>query len=89
MSYQRGALRKVRRKAGETWVLRYRITKADGRRVENGLEVGLVRDLPREKDAWREVDRLGLLVRVNDEQRDVRVRFRHSCRAIPRSRFRC
>jgi hypothetical protein len=75
MSYQRGALRKVRRKAGEKWVLRYRVTGADGRRVENTLPVGLVRDFPKVKDAWREVDRLGLPVRINDASSDVRIRF--------------
>ena len=75
MSYQRGALRKVRRKTGEMWVLRYRVTRADGRRVENTLPVGLVWDFPKEKDAWREVDRLGLLVRVNDDSVDTRIRF--------------
>jgi len=51
MSYQRGALRKLHRKAGETWVLRYRVTSADGKRVENNVNVGLVRDFPKEKDA--------------------------------------
>jgi integrase len=75
MSYQRGALRRVHRKAGKTWVLRYRVTQADGRRAENTLPVGLVRDFPKEKDAWREVDRLGLLVRINDLPGDIRTRF--------------
>jgi len=75
MNYQRGALRKVYRKAGETWMLRYRITRTDGKRVENTLPVGLVRDFPKEKDAWREVDRFGLLVRINDGSGDVRIRF--------------
>ena len=75
MSYQRGALRKLQRKAGETWVLRYRVTNTDGRRVENSLNVGLVRDFPREKDAWREVNRLGLLVRINEGSSDIRIRF--------------
>jgi integrase len=75
MAYQRGALRKVHRKAGETWVLRYRVTHANGRRVENTLSVGLVRDFPKTKDAWREVDRLGLHVRINDESTDTRIRF--------------
>jgi integrase len=75
MAYQRGALRKVHRKAGDTWVLRYRVTHSDGRRVENTLPVGLVRDLPKAKDAWREVDRLGLHVRINDESTDTRIRF--------------
>ena len=75
MSYQRGSLKKLPRKGGETWVLRYRVTKADGRRVEHIMPVALVRDLPKEKDAWREVNRLGLLVRINDDPVDVRIRF--------------
>jgi integrase len=75
MAYQRGALRKVHRKTGETWVLRYRVTQPGGRRVENTLPVGLVRDFPNEKNAWREVDRLGLLVRINDDSSDIRIRF--------------
>ncbi len=75
MAYQRGSLKKVERRSGETWVLRFRITNAEGRRVENILLVGLVSDFPKEKDAWREVDRLGLLVRINDEATDVRIHF--------------
>ena len=67
MAYQRGSLKKVPRKEGDTWVLRYRVSSMDGRRVENILPVGLVRDFPSEKAAWREVDRLGLLVRVNSD----------------------
>jgi len=61
MSYQRGSLKKVPRKPGDTWVLRYRVARADGRRAENTMPVGLVRDLPKERDARREVDKLGLL----------------------------
>jgi hypothetical protein len=30
------------------------------------MPIGLVRDFPSEKAAWREVDKLGLLVRIND-----------------------
>ena len=75
MSYQRGSLKKLPRKEGETWVLRYRVTKPDGRRVEHIMPVALVRDFPREKDAWREVDKLGLLLRINDDPGDVRIRF--------------
>jgi hypothetical protein len=56
-------------------VLRYRVTKADGRRVEHIMPVAFVRDFPKEKDAWREVNRLGLLVRINDDPVDVRIRF--------------
>jgi hypothetical protein len=66
MAYQRGSLKKVRRKEGETWVLRYRVTASGGRRVENTMPVGLVRDFPKENDAWREVDKLELPVKINE-----------------------
>jgi integrase len=80
MAYQRGSLKQVPRKEGETWVLRYRVVTADGRRVENGLTVGLVRDFPSEKAAWREVDRLGLLIRINsDAPAPGRIRFDALC----------
>ncbi|HZP64229.1 MAG TPA: site-specific integrase [Terriglobales bacterium] len=66
MPYQRGSLKKVFRKEGQTWVLRYRITNASGRRVEHTLPVGLIEKFPKHSDAWREVDRLGLGIRIND-----------------------
>lgn len=75
MSYQRGSIRRVSRKGGDTWVLRYRVANADGRRVENTLPVGLVRDFPNEKAALREVDKRGLLVRVNEPPALQRIRF--------------
>jgi integrase len=76
MPYQRGSLKAVPRKGGDTWVLRYRVNTADGKRVEHGISVGLLRDFPTEKTAWREVDRLGLLVRINlDEAFPGRIRF--------------
>jgi integrase len=75
MSYQRGSLKKYPRKGGEIWVLRYRITKPNGKRVERGIPVGPVRDFPKAKDAWREVDKLGLLVRINGAPADGRIRF--------------
>src|SRR6266481_10132767 len=65
MSYQRGSLKKVKRREGEIWVLRYRVTNSDGRRVENVMPIGLVREFPKDKDAWREADRLELSVRIN------------------------
>ena len=76
MSYQRGSLVKLHRKAGDIWVLRYREIRDGGKRVQNDLLVGCVRDFPKEKDAWREVDRLGLLLRINAQQIDDRMRFR-------------
>ena len=75
MAYQRGSLKKLQRKEGEIWVLRYRITKPDGRRVENTLPIGPVRNFPKEWDAWREADRLDLHTRINEESRDVRIHF--------------
>jgi integrase len=75
MSYQRGSLKKVPRKEGDTWMLRFRVTGADGRRVENNIPVGLVRDFPSEKAAWREVDKRGLRLRVNEAPAPFRIRF--------------
>jgi integrase len=75
MAYQRGSLKAVKRKEGATWVLRYRVTASDGRRVENIMQVGLVRDFPKEKDAWHEVDKLGLSVRINEDPCVGRIRF--------------
>jgi hypothetical protein len=66
MSYQRGSLKKVKRKEGEIWLLRYRVTNSEGRRVENVMPIGLVREFPKDNDAWREADRLGLPVRINE-----------------------
>jgi integrase len=75
MAYQRGSLKRVRRKEGETWVLRYRVASADGRRVEHTTPIGLVRQFPKEMDARREADRLGLPVRINDSSLPGRIRF--------------
>jgi integrase len=75
MAYQRESLKTVPRKEGNTWVLRYRVTNAEGRRVENNLPVGLVRDFPSEKAAWREVDRMSLSLRINEAPALLRIRF--------------
>jgi integrase len=75
MAYQRGSLKQVKRKAGLTWILRYRITQPDGRRVEHVRTVGFVADFPKVKDARRELDRTGLLARINDESADTRIHF--------------
>jgi hypothetical protein len=75
MSFQRGALRKVHLKAGDRWMLRYRMTRADGKRLECREFVGLVRDFPTEKAARREIERSGLLARINAREADIRIRF--------------
>ena len=56
-------------------MLRYRVTNPDGRRVENILPIGLVRQFPKDKDAWREADRLGLGIRINDTPGPGRASF--------------
>lgn len=62
---QRGSLRKERRSAGETWVLRYFVTKTDGSRAENTRAIGLVRDLPSKSAAWEEVEKQHLHQEIN------------------------
>jgi integrase len=71
MAYQRGSLKEISKKEGNAWLLRYRVTRSDGRRVENTKVIGLVRDFPKERDAWREVGRIGLLDKINEK----RIRF--------------
>ena len=75
MAFQRGSIKQVERKEGATWLLRYRTQTADGRRVENTLPIGLVRDFPKERDVWREIDKQGLLTRINQEDGGRRIRF--------------
>ncbi len=43
--------------------------------MEKIEHIGLVRDFPKERDARREADRLGRLVRINEPPRDTRIRF--------------
>lgn len=72
MAYQRGSLKKVKKKKGLTWVLRYRINGVE----QTPLVVGLVEDFPTEDDASLEADRLGLRVRINSGNSQVgRIRF--------------
>ena len=54
--HQRGWLKKERRALGETWVLFFRTTRqSDGKRVENKIPIGLVRQLPDASSAWAEI----------------------------------
>ena len=69
---QRGWLKKENRIQGETWVLYFRTTrKSDGRRVENKIPIGLLRDLPDKRTAWAEVERLHLPINPVDSRRSV------------------
>jgi integrase len=71
MAYQRGSFKKVKKKKGLTWVLRYRINGVE----QTPLVVGLVEDFPTEDDASLEADRLGLRVRINSGSQVGRIRF--------------
>jgi len=70
--HQRGWLKKETRRNGETWVLFYRtIRKSDGKRVENKIAIGLVRDFPEKSHAWAEVERLHLPINQVNSRRGV------------------
>ncbi len=70
--HQRGWLKKETRSQGETWVLFFRTTrKSDGKRVENKIAIGLVKDFPEKTDAWVEVERLHLLVNEVNLRRGI------------------
>ncbi|MGA9882137.1 MAG: site-specific integrase [Candidatus Acidiferrales bacterium] len=61
MAYQRGSLKKVMKKEGLTWVLRYRMKRSE----QTPLIVGVVADFLTKDEASLEADRLGLRVRIN------------------------
>jgi integrase len=64
--YQNGSIRIEQRKDGPTWVYRFQITRADGKRVEHTMPIGLVSRIgDQERDAWDEVDRQRLRENVN------------------------
>jgi len=70
--HQRGWLKKETRTQGEMWVLFFRTTrKADGKRVENKIPIGLVKRFPEKSDAWSEVERLHLYINKVDSRRGV------------------
>lgn len=67
--YQEGSIRQIRRAEGMTWVLRYYTTRADGKRVEHMVGIGLVKDIgPKKADASRETDRQKLRETINQLQ---------------------
>jgi hypothetical protein len=74
--FQRGSLRVESRKSGDTWVLRYFVTRpSDGKRVEHKLTLGLLRNLPSEATAWAEVQRQHLQLQINRTDFKGRVTF--------------
>jgi hypothetical protein len=65
--HQRGWLKKEKRIRGETWMLFFRtIRKSDGRRVENKIPIGPVKDFPTKSCAWAEVERQHLHINQVD-----------------------
>jgi integrase len=72
--HQRGWLKKERRREGETWMLHFRtLRESDGKRVENKIPIGLVKNFPSKASAWREVERQHL--HINDADFKARVTF--------------
>ena len=70
--HQRGWLKKETRSQGEMWILFFRTTrKSDGKRVENKIAIGLVRDFPETSDAWAEVERLHLHINEVNSRRGL------------------
>ncbi|HZQ23317.1 MAG TPA: site-specific integrase [Terriglobales bacterium] len=70
--HQRGWLKKERRKDGETWMLFFRTTReSDGKRVEQKLAIGTVRDFPSKAKAWAEVERQQVFINKPDFRRRV------------------
>lgn len=73
--FQRGWLRVESRKQGETWVLRYHVTRpGDGKRVEHTKAIGLLCDFPTEATAWAKVERQNL--NINEPDFKGKVTFR-------------
>jgi integrase len=65
--HQRGWLKKEKRSQGETWVLFFRtVRKSDGKRVQNKLPIGLVKDFSSKNSAWEEVERQHLQINQVD-----------------------
>src|SRR5580704_6447750 len=65
--HQRGWLKKEKRSQGETWVLFFRtVRKSDGKRVENKIPIGLVKDFSNKSCAWAEVERQHLHINQVD-----------------------
>ncbi|HEV2395678.1 MAG TPA: tyrosine-type recombinase/integrase [Candidatus Sulfotelmatobacter sp.] len=70
--HQRGWLKKEQRKEGETWMLFFRTTReSDGKRVEQKIAVGAVREFPTKGAAWAEVERQQIQINKPDFRRRV------------------
>jgi len=64
---QKGWLKQEKRKEGSTWMLYFRaVRKSDGKRVENKIRIGLVKDFPSKDWARAEAERLHLHINPAD-----------------------
>jgi len=64
---QQGWLKEEKRSQGEIWVLFFRtVRKSGGKRVENKIPIGLVKDFPDKSCAWAEVERQHLHINQVD-----------------------
>jgi hypothetical protein len=71
--HQRGWRKKEKRSQGETWVLFFRtVPKSDGKRVENTISIGLLKDFSSKSCAWAEVERRHLRINQVDFRAEVR-----------------
>ncbi len=86
--YQRGSLRRIRRKDGTTvWVYRWRETQIDSTRKRRAIIVGAVEDYPTESLAQAAVDSLRLTINQTVPQeliKDISGDFGES---LPRARI--
>src|SRR6266481_5880440 len=65
--HQRGWLKKEKRSHGETWMLFFRtVRESDGKRIENKVPIGLVKDFSGKSAAWAEVERQHLHINKVD-----------------------
>jgi len=65
--HQRGWLKKEKRSQGETRVLFFRtVRKSDGKRVQNKIPIGLLKDFSSKNSAWEEVERQHLQINQVD-----------------------
>jgi len=60
--YQKGSLFKVKRKGGEVWYFRWREYMPGGQIVQHAKVIGSLSLIPSRTAAWKEVERLHLLV---------------------------
>src|SRR5579862_5866729 len=78
LGYQRGALRVIERKQGRMWQFRYYVIDSGiGKKKERSVVIGSLVDFPTESACRREIDRRGLIEKINKPQPGDKLRFHH------------